>query len=306
MIRSSFFSTFAVFFLFGIASAADTPESPSASAVEKADGENPEAEKHLLRYQLQMGEVLRYRIKHSANISTTIEGTSQQAESISQSVKAIKVTDVLPNGEMECVLVVESVRMSNRVPNRALTKYDSEKDKTPPPGFEQAARAVGVALSVIRLTPCGVIAHRKEKHPQPKYSEDMPITLQLPEKAVAVGEKWDATYEIQVNRNGGNKQQVRTRRLCKLKAVQQGVATIHVVYQILTPVDAFVESQLVERMTEGIVRFDIDAGRILSQQHEVDHHVLGFSGATSSMHCTSRLEERLLPPGEKLARKKAK
>ena len=57
------------------------------------------------------------------------------------------MTDVLPNGEMEFVHVVETVRMTNTVPNRGTTKYDSEVDKTPPLGFEQAARAVGVPLS---------------------------------------------------------------------------------------------------------------------------------------------------------------
>ena len=143
MIQNLCFSTLAFVLLGGIVSAAEKAEPSSSAAAEKSTGE-----KYLLRYKFQLGEVLRYRVKHSATISSTIEGTSQQAESTSQSVKALKVTDVLPNGEMEFVYLVEVVRMSNCVPNRALTSYDSELDETPPPGFEQAARAVGVPFSV--------------------------------------------------------------------------------------------------------------------------------------------------------------
>lgn len=280
----------------------------SAAAVRAADDSSAASsgKKYSLRYKFQMGEVLRYGVKHSANIKSTIEGTSQQAETTSESIKAWKITDVLPNGEMEFVHLVEVVRMSNRVPNRAWTEFDSERDKTPPPGFEQAARAVGVPLSVVRITPAGKVVERQEKHPQPPHSDDMPITLQLPQKPIAVGEQWDATYDVPAERKSGAPVQVRTRRVCTLRQVKNGIASINVEYQILTPVSAYIESQLVERLTKGTVRFDMDKGRIVSQKFEADRRVLGFAGATSSMHYVSRLEERLLKPGERLARKAEK
>ena len=260
-------------------------------------------ETYALQYKFKMGEVLRYSVKHATNIRTTIEGTSQEAESQSESIKAWKVTDVLPGGVMEFIHVVEVVRMSNRVPNRAVTTYDSESDKTPPPGFEQAARAVGVPLSLIRIKPSGQIVHREEKHPQPESSEDMPITMRLSDDPIAVGEQWDFTYDVEAERKSGTKLQVRTRRVCTLKSVSGDIATIGVDYQILTPVSAFIESQLIERLTKGTVRFDMKRGRVISQKFVADKRVLGFHGDTSSMHYVSRLEERLLKPGERLARK---
>lgn len=267
--------------------------------------EEPSGEKYNLKYRFSMGEVLRYRVKHSADMRSTIEETSQQAESKSESIKAWKVTDVLPNGEIEFVHVVEVVRMSNRVPNRAASVFDSETDETPPPGFEQAARAIGVPLSVIRMTPAGEIVERVEKHPQPEASDDMPITLELAEKPIAVGEQWDATYDVPVERKSGAKLQVRTRRVCTLKKVEAGIATIKVEYQVLTPVSPFVESQLVQRMMKGLVRFDLERGRVVSQKLDTDRRVLGFAGGASSMRYVSRYEEWLLKPGEKLARKSA-
>ncbi len=252
---------------------------------------------HRLQYKFQMGEVLRYGIQHTTNIRTTIEGTTQEAHSLSKSIKAWKVTDVLPSGEMEFVHLVERVRMSNRVPNRAPRKYDSETDQTPPPGFEQAASAVGVPLSVIRIAPTGQVVHRVEKHPQPTPSPDLPITLPLPPDPIAVGATWDFVYEVNTQRAGGAPLSVSTRRVCTLEQVQAGVATIAVEYQLLTPVSPYVESQLVDRLSQGKLRFDIEQGRFLSQQLDVDRRIIGFSGDASSMHFVSRLEERLLEAG---------
>lgn len=260
--------------------------------------------KWLLRYKFKMGEVLRYRVEHSANVRTTIDETTQQVESKSESIKAWKVTDVLPDGSMEFMHVVEQVRMSNRRPDRPLTEYDSQHDKTPPAGFEQVARAVGVPISVIRLAPDGEILEREEKIPQPGHTPDMPITVRLPDGPIQVGEKWNESYEVQAQRKSGANLKIKTRRLCKLLKVQHGIATFSVEYQILTPVDAFVESQLVERLMKGKVRFDLEKGRIVSQELTVDRRVLGFSGGTSSMHFVSRMEEKLLKPDEKLASKR--
>jgi hypothetical protein len=64
--------------------------------------------------------------------------------------------------------------------------------------------------------------------------------------------------------------------------------------------------EFLNRIFSCTVRFDLDKGRIVSRKMSFDRRVLGFSGGTSSMHFVSRLEERLLGPGEKLASKGTK
>jgi hypothetical protein len=257
--------------------------------------------KHLLRYKFAMGEVLRYDVRHATNVRTTIDESTQQALTQSDSVKAWKVTDVLPNGEMEFMHVVEWVRMTNEAPQQPANVYDSRKDAKPPRGFEQAAQAVGVPLSVIRIAGDGEVKFREEKHPQPKPPTDMPITLRLPKERVAVSEKWNHPYDVPAERKSGAKLQVRTRRVCTLRQVKSGVAVIDVEYQILTPVEPYVRAQLIERLTKGTVRFDLERGRILEQEHNVDNRVLGFAGTASSMHYVSRLQEKLLPTTSEVA-----
>jgi hypothetical protein len=51
------------------------------------------------------------------------------------------------------------------------------------------------------------------------------------------------------------------------------------------------------------VKFDINAGRIVGQQMDIDKRILGFAGPTSSMQYIMRMEEKLLKKGEKVAAK---
>ncbi len=288
--RTSFLVALFMGALASVAVAAESTSSkpPAADAA-------PAAEKYLLRYKFAMGEVLRYDVNHATKTRNNMEGHTQEVETQSESVKSWKVTDVLPNGEMEFIHVVEWVKMSNDSPDTKANVYDSREQAAVPRGWEQVARAVDVPLSIVRISADGKVTFREQKHPQPKTQEDMPITLGLPAGEIAVGEKWSRPYDVAVQRKSGANLQIQTRRVCKLREVKNGVAVIDVEYQILTPVDPYIRAQLVERLTDGSVRFDIAKGRIIAQEHNVDKRILGFAGKASSMHFVSRLQERLLP-----------
>lgn len=245
-----------------------------------------------LQYKLSTGTVLRYSIDHRASIRSTIDETTQEAQTKTESVKAWKVTDVLPSGEIEFMNVVESVHMLNHLPDRAPSEYDSLKDKTPPAGYEDTARAIGVPLSVVRMTPRGKITSRNVKLMQPNADKDEQVVIRLPEEPVAVGATWDEPFDVTVKIETGGTKSIQTRRHYELLSVENGIATIEVTYQVLSPIDAKIEAQLVQKLMKGTVRFDVDAGRVDSQTFEVDKRVLGFAGPTSSMHYVMRMEEK--------------
>lgn len=264
-----------------------------AATVAQAADVTADAAKHDLRYKFTTGTVLRYKVDHRAAIRSTIDETTQEAQTKTESVKAWKVTDVLPSGELEFMSVVEQVYMNNRLPDRAPVEYDSSKDATPPPGYEDTARAIGIPLSVVRMTPRGKITSHNVKHRQPAADKDAQIVIRLPDEPVAVGATWDEPFDVTVTVDSGGTKSIQTRRHYELLAVENGIAKIEVTYQILSPIDAKVESQLVQKLMKGNVRFDIEAGRIDSQLFEVDKRVLGFAGPTSSMHYVMRMEEKL-------------
>ena len=158
-----------------------------------------ELPKYDLQYKLSRGDVLRYDVTHQASISGTSDKTTQAAQSKTDSIKGWKVTDVLPSGEIEFMNVCEQVHMVNQLPDRKATEYDSTRDKTVPPGFEDTAKAVGVPLSTMRITPHGKVLSRQVKVRNQGANDDAPIVLRLPDNPVAIGDTWDEPFEVKVN-----------------------------------------------------------------------------------------------------------
>jgi hypothetical protein len=273
----------------------------ATSAPAKQETKSQEAKTYDFRYKLKRGEVLRYDVTHRASVRSTIEQQTQAAQTRTDSVKVWKVIDVLKNGEIEIITVVDRLHMVNQLPDKDALEYDSVKDKTPPPGFEDAARAVGVPLSSIRITPRGKIERREVKLRGATDEDDAPIVLRLPEKPVAIGNTWDEPFDVVVTLEGGGTKQIQTRRHHELAKVEGDIATIKVTYQVLSPIDAAIECQLVQRLMEGEVKFNIQSGRIAGQRMEVDKRILGFAGPTSSMQYIMLMEEKLLDAGQNVA-----
>ena len=266
----------------------------------------PDTKKYDLHYKIKRGDVLRYDVTHRASIRSTIDKTTEGAQTKTDSVKAWKVTDVLPSGNIEFTNIVEKVHMVNQLPDKDPTEYDSTTDTTAPAGFEDAAKAVGVPLSMMQITPKGKVVKRELKIPGQAAEDDAAIVLRLPEEAVSIGDTWDEPFEIQVKLQDKTNKTIQTRRHHKLTDVKTGIATIAVTYQVLSPIDATIETQIVQRLMEGEVRFDIAKGIVVGQQMDIDKSVIGFAGPTSSMQYIMKMEEKLLINESKMADDKPK
>ena len=99
----------------------------------------------------------------------------------------------------------------------------------------------------------------------------------IPEPAVH-----EAGERPQVQIQGGGSKVLQTRRHYKLANVDDGIATIEVTYQVLSPINSQIESQIYHRLMSGTVRFDIEAGRVVEQQMKADKRILGFAGPDNS------------------------
>jgi hypothetical protein len=160
-----------------------------------------------------------------------------------------------------------------------------------------------VPLAVVRVSPQGEILHRTDK---PAFSMGLgQITTPLPKGSVRVGHEWTFPSEIVVFLPERRLKRIKTQQLYTLKSVDAGVATITVKTQVLTPVDdAKIEAQIVQQLTDGSIRFDIDSGRVLSRQMDWDKTVVAFNGADSSLKYLARYtEEYLDPDATEVARK---
>ncbi len=278
---------------------------PAQRTLRAEDAPAPTGAKYDLRYKFQTGETLRWKVEHQAKIRTTVSGTSQTAETESYSVKVWKIKQVgEKTGNAEFVHSVESILMKQRLTGRQEEVYDSTKNEQPPLAFQEVAKSVGVPLSQVRIDPRGRIIDRINHSSQAGGNESQ-ITIPLPDNPVAAGEMWSLPFEVELRQDSGMVVKVQTKQQFKLEDVQNGVAVISMETIILTPLrDPALEAQLVQRQTAGTVRFDIERGRVISQQMDQDKRVVGFRGEASSLNYEARFAETLLSDGGVAARPK--
>jgi len=299
-IFSCVLSTLALLAGFSLSRANEPSDEPPAAPA-------PFGFKYDLKYRFAPDEVLRSEIVHRATVQTSIQGNSQTAETLSKSVKRWEVGEVTEEGVATFAHEVESIEMWQKTQGRKEVRYNSQTDDEIPPGYEEVASAVGVPLTIVTMDNRGKILKRVEKRVQPT-SMSTQMTMPLADHPVAIGESWSSPMEIDVIlKDGVTIKKVQTRQVFTLIKVIDNVATIGIDSQILTPIhDPAIEAQLIQRLSKGEARFDITGGRIVSQQLDLDRHVIGFSGPASSMHYLTRFTEQLLPPAEQTARRTPK
>ncbi len=255
------------------------------------------AETVTLRYQFQPGETLCWEVVHRGKISATVSGSTQDTEMSSESLKLWRVIDIKPDGTATFEYSVADVKMRQKLTGRKEIRYNSNTDKKAPDGFEDVAKAVGKTLTKITLDTRGKVIKRSRALDSPFKENKGQLTFPLPEEPVAVGHSWSEPHEVTVPLETGGIKRIQTLQKYKLKSIKTGVATILVETQVLTPVsEPAIEAKLIQQASRGRIRFDVDAGRILSQQSDLDKRVVGFRGQASSLHYLTSFNEKLVDP----------
>ncbi len=261
------------------------------------------AEKYELKYRFVAGETIRYQVEHLATVDTRISGNSQEQKSRSISTKAWKVEDVDPEEGIKFVHLVEDVDMWSKVSGRQEVRYNSREDQTPPDEYSHVAKSLNVPLATVTIDAHGNILKRESQadHPDLGFGG---LVMPLPKGEVPIGHSWAVPHTLKVRQRDGRVKEIKTRLRYRLEKVQTGVATISVRTQVLTPVnDPRLKSQMIQQESNGEIKFDVDAGRIISKRLDWDANVIGFNGADSNMKYLARFTEELMKPEVARAKK---
>ena len=250
-----------------------------------------------LAYHFTPGEVVRTKVVHLATVETKIKGTAQTTKSRTVSTRAWRIREIDASGNITFDNLVERLEMWNGVEGREEVHYDSETDKTPPAEFAAVAASVGKVLATITIDPSGRIVSRQNA--QPHYNPGIgELTVPFPpvdKQPVKPGMTWAIGDELRLPSEDGTVKKVQTQQSYKLEKVEAGVATISVATIVLTPInDPKLQSQIVQRLQKGTIKFDVDAGRLLHKQLDIDEQVFGFSGPESHMQYLARFTEELV------------
>jgi len=267
----------------------------AAAVVATAAGPAGPPEVFRLRYRFEPGAEIATEVAHRALTETTMNGVTQSVETMTDSVKTWTVVAVDETGRATLEQSVDDVTMTSRSSDRGEVRWSSTGSDDPPPGYEGVRQSLGVPLVRMEVAPDGRILERRELRPCPAAASGDLVVVPLPDEPVPVGHEWTIPDEVVVEVPGGPRKAVRTRLRYRLDEVRDGVARIAVDTTVLTPLDdPRLEARLLERIWNGEIRFDVEAGRIASRRTAVDRRVVGFGGPQSSLRYKASLEERLL------------
>ena len=253
------------------------------------------SEAYLLRYRFRSGDAIASRVAHRALTETTMNGVTQTVETRTDSTKTWNVVAVDAAGRATLEQSVDDVTMTSRTSDRGEVRWASDDEAEPPPGYEGVRQSLGVPLVRMQVSPDGRILERRELRPCPATATGDLVVVPLPAEAVPEGYEWVVRDEVVVEVPNGPRKAVRTRLRYRLEKVENGLATIAVDTTVLTPVDdPRIAARLLERIWDGTISFDIEAGRITDRRTAIDRRVVGFGGPQSSVRYKASLEERLL------------
>jgi hypothetical protein len=261
-----------------------------------------DADKYDLQYRFRKGEVLRTEVLQQVSVDVTIKDSNQTDETRSGSVKTWQIESA-DAGKITFVHSVESIKLWQKQQGKPEISYDSTSGDPPRSEYEAAAKSVGVPLTTFTIDVHGKILDRESAQPGSVAAHNDQILLLLPEKPVALGEYWTTPQDIDITLPQSGRKSIRTRQQCVMEKIEHGIAHIKVDSQVLTPIDdPQVEAQLIQRMSSGTVLFDIEAGRMVEQQMDVDRRIVGVSGPGSVMHYQGRFSEKTLPAEQQAKR----
>ena len=268
-----------------------------------AAAEPETGEEYLLRYSLQAGEQLRFEVTHVAKSKTRVQGSEDvtQVHTTSQ-----RRWDIVNSSDAETTFehLIDAVEMTQQHNDDHEVRWDSKSGEDPPPAFVVVAEHIGQKLATVTMTPSGQEIKR-EDHAGSKASLGMgSLTLPLPEEPIAVGHSWVVPREVQTRTEEGEVKTIKINERYTLDKVKTGVATLLVRSEPITPInEEAVRAQVVQQLSNGVIRFDIENGRMLSKQLDWDETVVGFQGANSMMEYRAKLTETLIDGVQRTARR---
>lgn len=249
-------------------------------------------QKYLLQYKFKEDDVVYWQTEQVDNGEVSLQKKKELTRSRTLSTKKWRIVGVDKDGNISAVQSLVDVDMWQQIDQFPPTSYNSRTDSKPPVKFENIADTVGIELVNFKFTPSGALLEKKANYTDVELGMGR-IVVEFPLEEIAVGHKWFHNRVIKAALPTGQIKKIRIRRMFQLADVKHQVAKIGVRTQILTPIhDPEIEVQIMDQLTEGYIRFDIQTGRILSREYHWNRTVQGFSTADSLKRYVGRFTQK--------------
>jgi hypothetical protein len=247
------------------------------------------------QFRWQKGQVLTYKAEHKTNVEEVAEGSKIVSWSKLTVVKRWLVVDVDDKGSATLHLSLAAMRNEQTRPNGEVLLFDSaDPNKGTPELKEQMSKFIGQTLAVLRIDIQGRILEVKQGSAS-RYEAEPPFVVVFPAVPAKEGLSWLRPFNVTLDPPYGTGEKFPAVQKYQCTKIAGGKAMLVVANQFKSMPESVKDHvPLIQKLTEGQVTFDLQAGRLLDAQLNIDRTLMNHQGAGSTYRFQSWFTEQLI------------
>jgi hypothetical protein len=247
------------------------------------------------RFQWQKGQVLTYKAEHKTSVEEVIEKSKVVTGSKLTVVKRWEVVEVDAKGTAVLRLSLTAMRNEQIRPNGETMLFDStELEKSSPELRDQMSKFIGQTLAVLSIDSQGRVLDVKQGSAA-RYEAEPPFAVVFPPSPAQVGQGWLRPYGVTLDPPYGAGEKYDAKQSIKCTNIAAGKATLAIANQFAKmPENVKDHVPLIQKMAEGQATFDLQAGRVIDVQLNIDRTLTNHHGEGSSYRFKSSFSEKLI------------
>lgn len=247
------------------------------------------------QFRWQKGQTLTYKIKHVTSVVEVIDKTTNASNSNLDLVNRWKVIDVDAKGVATLTLTLVSMRNEQKRANGDTLLFDSnDLEKSTPELREQMKKFIGQTVAALRMDGYGRVVEVTQGSAATLETEP-PFIVIFPAATAAAGQVWRRQFNVVLDPPYGTGEKFEAEQRYDCKKLDAGKATV----AVTTHYKAMPESPrerlpLLQKDVQGEIVFDVQAGRLVSAQLNIDKTIENHQGKGSSYQFKSQYTRMLV------------
>jgi hypothetical protein len=247
------------------------------------------------QFRFAKGQTLTYKIKHVTTIVEIVDTTKNIAESQVDIVNRWQVLDVDAKGIATLQLTLVAMRNEQKRPNGETLLFDSQNPgKSTPELVEQMKKFIGSTVAVVTVDGHGRV-HEVKQGSAANFEAEPPFLVVFPAAKPTVNQAWRRPFQLVLDPPYGTGEKYEAEQRYDCKKLEAGKATLGISTHFKTMPDNMSERiPLLQKDVQGLILFDVQGGRLLSAQLNIDKTVENHQGKGSSYQLKSQYTRQLV------------
>ena len=235
------------------------------------------------QFRWQKGQVLSYQAEHKINVEEIVEGSKVVSASKLNVLKRWQVLEIDAQGGATLQLSLGAMRNEQTRPSGEVLLFDSaQADKGTPELKEQMSKFIGKTLAILRIDAQGRVLEVMQGSAS-RYEAEPPFVVAFPSGAAQEKQAWLRNYRVTLDPPYGTGENYDATQRCECTKIAGGKATLAVTNQFKSmPASVKDHVPLIQKLTEGLVTFDLQAGHLSAVQLSIDRTLMNHHGEGSS------------------------